>query len=76
MLCKIGIALALDNYGTVFSSLSYINKLNLNEIKIDRSFVIDMDSNQDNSVISHSTIHLGKILVLKVIAEGIEKGKY
>lgn len=72
MLHKMGTPLALDDYGTGFSSLSYINQLKLNEIKIDRSFVTDIDSNQDNHVISHSTICLGKTLGLHVIAEGVE----
>jgi len=72
MLHKLGTPLSLDDYGTGFSSLSYINKLNLNEIKIDRSFVTNIDSNQDNFVISHSTIRLGKTLGLQVIAEGVE----
>jgi len=72
MLEKLGVALSLDDYGTGFSSLSYINKLSLTELKIDRSFVSDIDKNNDNYVIANSTIRMSKSLGLKVVAEGIE----
>ncbi len=64
--------ISLDDYGTGFSSLSYINKLALHEIKIDRSFVSGIDSNPENYIISNSTISMSKTLGLQVVAEGIE----
>lgn len=72
MLEKLGCDLSLDDYGTGFSSLSYINKLALKELKIDRSFISDMHDNKDNYVISNSTIRMSQSLGLNVVAEGIE----
>lgn len=71
-LSKMGINLAIDDFGTGFSSLSYLKKLPVNTIKIDQSFVLDMDHNESDEIIVQSTIQLGHNLGLKVIAEGIE----
>lgn len=67
-----GVELSIDDYGTGFSSLSYLNKLQLSELKLDRSFVSDIDENHENFVISHSTITMSKSLNYKVVAEGVE----
>ncbi len=67
-----GISIALDDFGTGFSSLSYLQKLPLNRLKIDRSFVTDIDK-EGQSVIAETIINLGKKMQLKVIAEGIEE---
>lgn len=71
-LASLGVLLSLDDYGTGFSSLSSIKKLALSELKIDRSYISDIDTNQDNYIITQSTINMAKSLGLAVVAEGIE----
>ena len=71
-LSHMGITLSIDDFGTGYSSLSYLNKLPVNTIKIDKSFVIDMLSNEDAALIVQSTIGLAHDLGLRVVAEGIE----
>ena len=69
---EIGIKLSIDDYGTGFSSMAYLQQLPVDELKIDKSFIIDLDSNTSNNVIVRSTIELAHNLELKVVAEGIE----
>lgn len=68
----IGVRLSIDDFGTGYSSLAYLKKLPVNEIKIDKSFVINMAMDDDAAVIVHSTIELAHNLGLKVLAEGVE----
>jgi EAL domain-containing protein (putative c-di-GMP-specific phosphodiesterase class I) len=68
----LGVRLAIDDYGTGYSSLAYIQRLPVDELKIDRSFVGRLTHNRDNQTIVRSTIELGHNLGLKVTAEGIE----
>ena len=68
----IGIKLAIDDYGTGFSSLSYLKQLPVNKIKIDKSFVMEMVENENDEVIVRSTIDLAHNLGMKIIAEGVE----
>lgn len=75
MLSELKTTLSLDDYGTGFSSLKHINKLPFKELKIDRSFISDIDSNSDNYKIVLSTIRMAKSLGLEVVAEGIETAK-
>ncbi len=70
---EIGIRLSIDDFGTGHSSLSYLKKLPVNELKIDMSFIKDMDEDDDDAVIVKSTIDLGHNLGLSVVAEGVEK---
>ncbi|MCW8832180.1 MAG: EAL domain-containing protein, partial [Colwellia sp.] len=69
---SIGISIALDDFGTGFSSLSYLQKLPLDRLKVDRTFIKDIDQ-EGQSVIAETIINLGKKMNLKVIAEGIEE---
>lgn len=71
-LAALGLLLSIDDYGTGYSSLSYLKSLPVNEIKIDKSFVINMHEDQDNNVIVRSTIELAHNLGYSVVAEGIE----
>ncbi|HEY5611487.1 MAG TPA: EAL domain-containing protein, partial [Thermoanaerobaculia bacterium] len=71
-----GIALAIDDYGTGYSSLAHLQKLPVDELKIDKSFVVSLrDASRDDLVIVRSTIELGHNMGLKVIAEGVENAE-
>lgn len=69
---QLGIKLSLDDYGTGFSSLSYLTKVHISELKIDRSFITDIESNRNHFVIAHSTVAMSKSLNNKIVAEGVE----
>jgi diguanylate cyclase (GGDEF)-like protein/PAS domain S-box-containing protein len=71
-LSAMGIRLSIDDFGTGYSSLAYLKKLPVDEIKIDRSFVMNMGHDEDDAVIVRSTIDLGRNLGLEVVAEGVE----
>ena len=69
---KMNINLAIDDYGTGFSSLSYLKLLPVHELKIDKSFIFDMLEDDNDAIIVKSTIELAHNLGFKVIAEGVE----
>jgi diguanylate cyclase (GGDEF)-like protein len=73
VLSHMGVMISIDDFGTGFSSLNYIKKLPVHEIKIDKSFVSDMTSDENDLSIVRSIIELGHNLGLKVVAEGVEK---
>jgi diguanylate cyclase (GGDEF)-like protein/PAS domain S-box-containing protein len=68
----IGVEIALDDFGTGFGSLSHLKKLPIDRLKLDRSFVSDMETNADNMAIVRTIAHLGQSLGIKVTVEGVE----
>ncbi len=69
---ELGVAVAIDDFGTGYSSFSYLSEMGVNELKIDRSFIWDIENNDKNKMISNAIITLAKKLGLQVTAEGIE----
>lgn len=75
-LATIGTGVIIDDYGTGFSTLGYLKDLkDIRGLKIDKSFVTNLDIDPRSRAIVHSTIHLSKALNLEVIAEGVETRK-
>src|SRR6056297_277061 len=68
----LGVTLSVDDFGTGYSSLSQLRKLPVQELKIDKSFVLKLDSEPQDQLIVRSTIDMAHGLGLKVVAEGIE----
>jgi diguanylate cyclase (GGDEF)-like protein len=71
-LSRLGVRIAIDDYGTGHSSLAYIHRLPIQELKIDRSFVTDLPYEESNRIIVRSSIAMANSLGLSVVAEGAE----
>ncbi|TFW29813.1 EAL domain-containing protein [Massilia arenosa] len=69
---QMGVDLSIDDFGTGYSSLAYLKRLPVNELKIDKSFVLNMENDVGDTKIVRSTIDLGHNMGLRVVAEGIE----
>ena len=67
-----GLRLSIDDFGTGYSSLAYLKRMPVDEIKIDKSFVMNMADDRDDEIIVRSTIDLGHNMGLKVVAEGVD----
>ena len=71
-LSDLGVCVSIDDFGTGYSSMAYLRKLAVAQIKIDKSFVMDMGVSRNDSVIVRSIIDLGHSLGLRVVGEGVE----
>ena len=71
-LSELGVQVSIDDFGTVYSSMAYLQKLLVAKIKIDKTFVMGMGSAGSSEVIVRSTIDLAHNLGLKAVAEGVE----
>jgi diguanylate cyclase (GGDEF)-like protein/PAS domain S-box-containing protein len=69
---ELGVKFAIDDFGTGYSSLSYLRYLPIDKLKIDRAFIMNLESNQADVAMAKSIITMAKNLNLKVLAEGIE----
>ncbi|MDR7276726.1 putative bifunctional diguanylate cyclase/phosphodiesterase [Catenuloplanes atrovinosus] len=67
-----GVRIAIDDFGTGYSSLQYLTRLPVDVLKIDRSFVSQLDSTPEGAAVAEAVIRLGQVLGLRTIAEGIE----
>ncbi len=69
---ELGVKVSIDDFGTGYTSLAYIRKLPVDEIKIDKSFVLNMNTVSDDAVIVRTLLELARNLDLSVVAEGVE----
>ena len=71
---RIGVEVSIDDYGTGHASLNYLKQFDIDELKIDRSFIMNLDTESSDAIIVASTVELGHNLGLRIVAEGVEDG--
>jgi diguanylate cyclase len=71
-LAAVGVHISIDDFGSGYSSLAYLRKLPASELKIDRSFVMDLETSEEARKIAAAVVQLAQALNLKVVAEGVE----
>jgi EAL domain-containing protein (putative c-di-GMP-specific phosphodiesterase class I) len=71
-LSEMGVLVSVDDFGTGYSSMSYLQRFPIDKLKIDRTFINDVTSSNDDASIVSAIVSLGHTLNLKVIAEGVE----
>ncbi len=72
---EVGVNLSIDDFGTGYSSLSYLRQLPVNRIKIDRSFIAEVDTADTAATIARAVVNLGQSLGLEIVAEGVESAE-
>lgn len=72
---SLGVRVSIDDYGTGFSSLSYMQRFHVHELKIDKSFIDNLDYDSNDYAIVFSTIQMARNLGMETVAEGVEDGK-
>ena len=70
---ELGVRIAIDDFGTGYSSLAHLQRFPVDALKIDRSFISGLSSNQEGETLIHSLVQLGKALSIETFAEGIEQ---
>ncbi|NDV19642.1 EAL domain-containing protein [Pseudodesulfovibrio sp. JC047] len=68
----LGVSICIDDFGTGYSSLSYLQRFPIDVVKVDRSFVIDVETDADSQAIVRTVFSLGESMRLKIVAEGVE----
>lgn len=69
---SLGLDLSIDDFGTGYSSLSQLKSMPVDELKIDQSFILNLETSKDDQIIVQSTIQLGHNIGLRIVAEGVE----